>query len=244
MGAALSDSLIDSVRHSGVVPIDTVLFDFHTTLVDQGDSRVWLSSAESSLGREPQPAGTQLVDDMVAYLDVLWESAHELDPNAERDRSAVAHRNLFDALMQQAPYGDAQLVEALYEGVSSQWRAYADAAPVLRALQATGVRTVVLSNTGLDINDVLEREGLSAHVDAVVQSYEIDAVKPQAQAYLAAMAAVGAEAAGTLMVGDNPGPDAGGAHIGIRTLILPRTRGAIHGLGVVLGLVDASRVTP
>jgi HAD superfamily hydrolase (TIGR01509 family) len=224
----------------GMVSIDTVFFDLHTTLVDQGDSQAWLTHAEQSLGRAPHPDAAARRA-MVAYLDVIWERAHQRDPHARRDRSAAAHRALFDELMADAPYLDEPLVRALYSEVSSQWRAYADAVPVLAALRALGVRTVVLSNTGIDIHDVLRREGLSDHLDAVVQSYEIGAVKPEVEAYRAALATVGAQTERTLMVGDNPGPDAGGALLGIRTLILPRTRGPVHGLAVVLGMVTASR---
>lgn len=222
-----------------MVPIDTVVFDLHTTLVDQGDSEAWLTHAERSLGQAPHPKASARAA-MVAYLDVIWEQAHQRDPDARRDRSAAAHRALFEELMADAPYGDASLTQALYAAVSSQWRAYSDAVPVLAALRALGVRTVVLSNTGIDIHDVLRREGLQEHLDAVVQSYEVGAVKPQPEAYWAALATVGARPERSLMVGDNPGPDAGGAAIGIRTLILPRTRGPVHGLAVVVGLVTAS----
>jgi FMN phosphatase YigB (HAD superfamily) len=39
------------------------------------------------------------------------------------------------------------------------------------------------------------------------------------------------------MVGDSPDDDTGAARLGVRTLILPRTRGPVHGLEVVLRLV-------
>jgi FMN phosphatase YigB (HAD superfamily) len=40
------------------------------------------------------------------------------------------------------------------------------------------------------------------------------------------------------MVGDSWKDDAGAGALGIRTLILPRTRGRVHGLDAVLRLVD------
>jgi FMN phosphatase YigB (HAD superfamily) len=43
------------------------------------------------------------------------------------------------------------------------------------------------------------------------------------------------------MVGDSGKDDAGAAHIGMRTLLLPRTRGPVHGLAVVPVLVGATR---
>lgn len=40
------------------------------------------------------------------------------------------------------------------------------------------------------------------------------------------------------MVGDSWRDDAGAAALGIRTLLLPRTTGPVHGLDAVLRLVD------
>jgi len=39
------------------------------------------------------------------------------------------------------------------------------------------------------------------------------------------------------MVGDSGRDDSGGTALGIRTLILPRTSGPVHGLGAVVSLV-------
>ena len=41
----------------------------------------------------------------------------------------------------------------------------------------------------------------------------------------------------TLMVGDSSQDDVGGVFLKIRTLILPRTEGPVHGLGAVLRMV-------
>ena len=221
-----------------LMAIEAVIFDFHTTLVDQGDTARWLADAERRLGRDPDTQGARR---MIPFLDTLWDRAHVLDPQARRDRSKADHRDLYGILMREAPYGDAELAAALYATVSDQWRAYDDAAPCLQALQQAGVRTVLLSNTGIDILDVVAREGLAPHLDAVVESFKIGAVKPEAAAFEYAMATVGAKPETTLMVGDNLTADGGGAALGIRTLILPRTRGRSHGLAVVNGLVEASR---
>ena len=53
--------------------------------------------------------------------------------------------------------------------------------------------------------------------------------------------AIGCVPATVLMVGDSGKDDAGAAHIGMRTLLLPRTRGPVHGLAVVPALVRATR---
>lgn len=221
-----------------MLPIDAVVFDFHTTLVDQGDTTAWLSEAERAIGRPADPDGQPA---MVAFLDALWDRAHTIDPQALRDHSPADHRRLYDILMTEAPYQDPDLAEALYVTVSDHWRAYDDAAGCLTSLRGLGVRTVVLSNTGIDIVPVVAREGLLPLVDGVVQSFQIGTVKPQPAAFRAALDAVNTTPDRALMVGDNLTADGGAALLGIRSLILPRTPGMVHGLDAVVGLVAATR---
>ncbi len=219
------------------VPIDTVLFDFHTTLVDQGDSGRWLADSLSRTRRTMTP---DRAAQLVAVLDVLWDRARDVDPGSRRDFSAAGHRRVFDELIAGVPDVDPVLADALYGTVTDQWRAYSDSVPTLAALQHTGVRTVVLSNTGIDIRHVVRREGLEPFLDALVQSYQVGAVKPDPMIFRAALSAVDARPGASLMVGDSAAHDAGGVALGMRTLLLPRTRGANHGLGTVLGVVAAS----
>ncbi|MFZ4756498.1 MAG: HAD hydrolase-like protein, partial [Miltoncostaeaceae bacterium] len=51
------------------------------------------------------------------------------------------------------------------------------------------------------------------------------------------LSALDLDAANVLMVGDNANDDGGGASLGLRTLILPRTSGRVHGLDSVVRLV-------
>jgi FMN phosphatase YigB (HAD superfamily) len=62
-------------------------------------------------------------------------------------------------------------------------------------------------------------------------------VKPQPEIFRAALDALEVAPEETLMVGDAWTDDGGAAALGIRTLILPRTRGRVHGLDAVLRLV-------
>jgi beta-phosphoglucomutase-like phosphatase (HAD superfamily) len=71
----------------------------------------------------------------------------------------------------------------------------------------------------------------------VVLSYEVGVVKPDPEIFRRATNLLGLSAEQTLMVGDSWRDDAGAAAIGIRTLILPRTIGPVHGLASVLRLV-------
>ena len=118
-----------------------------------------------------------------------------------------------------------------------QWVPFDDTLPVLRELKARGVRTVVLSNIGLDIRPLLDRTGVSALIDGVVLSFEVGRVKPDPAIYAGALEVLGVPGVRTLMVGDSPRDDVGGVPLGIRTVILPRTDGPVHGLGMVLRMV-------
>lgn len=219
-------------------PITTVIFDVHSTLIDQGDSSEWLDNALTKSGLElPQAAHAELA----GFLDRVWENARVLDPASERDLSSQAHERFFHELLAGGPALDPQLGQALYDVILETWHAYADAAPTLAALKQLGVRVGMLSNAALALHEVLDREGLSVYADAIVLSCEIGVVKPELASFTAVLDALGSTAAESLMVGDSGHDDVGGTGLGMRTLVLPRTRGASHGLAVVVGLVRASQ---
>lgn len=225
-------------------PIRAVLLDFHATLVDQGDADTWLDLAVAQAasggpdgGGWAVPPGEELrpIEQaaVLERLDDIWSHAREIDPGSARDHSPEAHAEVFHRVMDGHVPDDIR--EALYVVMLEVWRAYDDAPPLLDALHERGVRTAVLSNVGVDIRPVMAREGL--RTDAVVLSCEVGAVKPQPEIFEAALEALGASAEETLMVGDSWKDDGGAAALGIRTLILPRTRGRVHGLDAVLRLV-------
>lgn len=226
--------------------IDAVLFDFHSTLVDQGDAATWLAAAWRYAERpgEPNadpPAGLGAVGarELTAYLHRIWENSRVVDPDNRRDYDPTVHREVWDATLARQPHGDQALYDALYATMLDQWVAYDDTLPTLRALRAAGVRTAVLSNVGIDLGPVLAASGIGATVDAVVMSYLVGYAKPDPEIFAHALQLLDCPAERTLMVGDSWRDDAGAAGLGIRTLLLPRTHGPVHGLDQVLRLVGA-----
>jgi len=218
-------------------PIRGVIFDIHSTLVDQGDADAWLDAA---LAVAPHPLTEGQRADLVAFLDRIWEGARISDPESTRDLSFEAHSRVFHGLIDAGPGVDRPLANALYDVMLSTWRAYDDTLPTLRLLRERGIRICLLSNAGVPIRTVLDRDGLTPYYDAIVLSYEVGFVKPDVRIFQAALDALGLPATEVLMVGDNANDDGGGTHLGLRTLILPRTQGRVHGLGAVIGLVDAT----
>ena len=219
-------------------PVRGVLFDLHSTLVDQGSAEEWL---DLGLARHPHQLTPEERADLVTRLDRIWERARETDPDSLRDKSADDHYRVFHELLSYGPGLDRRLGDALHAVLLDTWHAYDDAIPTLRALREAGVRVGIISNIGLDITHVLDREGLLGEVDGVVLSRDVGSVKPDLPIFEAAMRAIDCEPHETLMVGDSGKDDAGATVIGVRTLILPRTRGPVHGLRAVADFVLATQ---
>lgn len=215
-------------------PIDGVIFDLHSTLADQGDPATWLVHAEQRAG-----VGAPDRESLTASLNKIVEHARLEDPEHHRDISPTAHREIFTRLL--ADFTEEPLTTALYDTITTSWVLYEDSLPVLRALREQGIRTAILSNIAVEIDPLLRQLGLTGEVDAVITSSDIGVVKPNPEAFLHALDALQLEPHTVLMVGDNATDDGSAANLGIRTLVLPRTSGPIHGLAVVLGVVAAAQ---
>ena len=221
-------------------PIQAVLFDFHSTLVDQGDPHGWLDLAWTHTGRPGsarQALGAERFDEVAGFVDRIWEHVTEIDPHAERDLSPRRHREVFDALMARIPAVDGPLGRALYDVMLDTWSPYDDTVPTLAELKRRGLQLGLVSNIGRDVRTVLARARMSELLDAVILSFEVGVVKPNAGIFQRALEALGTAPRHALMVGDSARDDGGAALLGIRTLLLPRTVGRLHGLDAVLRLV-------
>jgi FMN phosphatase YigB (HAD superfamily) len=222
--------------HLAPAPITGVVFDFHATLVDGGDPHRWVSAALQRLASKPDLSDED-VDGLCRHLHEIWQHAHTIDPASERDLSRELHRDVFSRAVALRPGIKPDLIAALYEVMPEQWVAFEDTRPVLAELKARGVRVVVLSNIGIDIRPCLDRAGVSDLVDGVVLSFEVGLVKPDPAIFRHVLEVLDVPGDQTLMVGDSPRDDVGGVSLGIRTLLLPRTAGPIHGLAAVLPLI-------
>jgi len=103
-----------------------------------------------------------------------------------------------------------------------------EVAPLLRYLRERGIRVGVLSNTmwpRTAHERVFRRDEVLSLIDGAIYSSEIPWVKPQAQAFRAAMAAVGMTDPGECVyVGDRPYDDVHGAKsMGMRAVLVPHS---------------------
>ena len=126
---------------------------------------------------------------------------------------------------------DGDLTGALLAAL--RFRAYPDAAPVLRELRSRGVALVVVSNWDHSLHERLEETGLAPLVDAAVASAEVGHAKPDRAIFEHALALAGVDAAGALHAGDSPDEDVGGAlAAGLRAVLVARDGGPPPDAGV------------
>jgi putative hydrolase of the HAD superfamily len=118
-----------------------------------------------------------------------------------------------------------QLTEVLLE--SLRFTPLPDAAPVLGALRAAGIRTAVVSNWDCSLDDVLAGLGLGGLLNTVVTSAVAGARKPDPEIFRIALARLRCAPERALFVGDSLEVDiAGGQAAGVRSLLLDRGAGA------------------
>jgi HAD superfamily hydrolase (TIGR01509 family) len=230
-------------------PIRGVIFDLHSTLVHAGDPEGWMAAALALIAEDPtlggrfdpaEAAGPVPQADLTVLADHIWDYAREVDPRSDRDLSPELHREVYDRILDRIGIIPPALGDALYRTMLDQWVAYLEAPAVLRSLRERGVATAILSNVGLDPRPTLHRLGLTGLYDAEVFSFEVGVVKPDPAIFELAAKSLGLPAHELLMVGDTVDDDGAAAYIGMRTLILPRTRGTTHGLEQVLRLVGVT----
>lgn len=219
---------------------DAVLFDFHGTLAVGRSGVDVLGLVRPALA---EPALTRLAEALTAAglpggpypARVPAELQQAYDA---RDTDAAQHRTAYEGLL--TPVAGEELARELYDIVREpcSWAAYADTHAVLDALRARGVPVGVITNVGFDLLPVARGLGIHERVDTWTSSLDVGAVKPDAELFRVAVATLGVAPDRCLMVGDNPTADAGGAALGLPTLLLPMSDpGATHGLAAVLGLV-------
>ena len=215
-------------------PVEAVIFDWGGTLtpwheVDVGEQwRIFAREIHGvpvdgpDVSDEDVDAAHRLADRILAVEAAAWE-------RGRRDHSS-AH---LDDLLAEAgldPDQDRHLLAlAAYRRF---WEPHTHTDPQVRpmweALRSSGLRIGVLSNTIWSRayhRELFERDGVLDLIDGDVYSSEIHVVKPHAEAFLAACAAVDVEPGRAVYVGDRLYEDVHGPHqVGMRAIWVPHTR--------------------
>jgi len=200
-------------------PLEAVLFDWRVTLVYDPPHEWWVHAALVRAGRAADDAVVHKVSDDLRRAAARPEvAAGELGC----DCSAEAHRAWSFMFFERAGLDDA-MASALYdldlEAASHPF--YPDAAEVLRALHARGVRIALVSDIHIDLRPEFAAAGLGEYVDAFVLSFEHGVQKPDRRIFEIALAALDVDAGDALMVGDRASHDGGAIKAGIATWLLP-----------------------
>lgn len=103
------------------------------------------------------------------------------------------------------------------------YKLYPDTLTTVAKCREMGYKIVLLSNNFPDLEDICNRIFGENYFDAVISSGVCGFDKPRREIFELAMAAVGADAEHTFMVGDNPVADImGGKNMGLTTILAHR----------------------
>ncbi len=128
------------------------------------------------------------------------------------------------------------------EGEEKFWREsvtfFDDVMPFLRDLRRSQIPTALVSNCSFQTRAVVDARRLSDHLDAIVLSCELGAVKPDAVIYTSALEMLGGDPGQTLLVDDTAEFLEGAARLGIRTVRICRGPGVDGGAGGIRNLSE------
>lgn len=208
--------------HPGISDIRAVTIDAMGTLLALAPPAPRL---RSELARRHGIAISAPDADRAIRAEIAYYRAHMQDgrdaPGLAALRRRCAH-TLGAALPAPAHALDYdQLTEILL--ASLRFEPFPDARPALQRVRAYGARVVVVSNWDASLPEVLDRVGLTEHVDGVVSSAAAGARKPAGAIFADALDLAGVGAAQALHVGDSLEEDVVGATAaGVRVLWLNR----------------------
>lgn len=195
--------------------MDAVIFDWGGTLTP------WHTIDVSALWRAI--CAQHFPQDHLDRAAAVWQAELDLWELARSEQRSATMNALFErAGIAATP----ELIATYLQAWEPHTFTYPDSSTVFTWLRSRGIKIGVLSNTFWPRDwheDVFRRDGVLHLIDGAVYSSEIDWTKPHPEAFLAAMAAVGAtDPARCVFVGDRPLDDIHGAKsLGMRAVLLP-----------------------
>jgi putative hydrolase of the HAD superfamily len=199
-----------------------VLFDWGGTLMqDEWSDEIALEGNRAgltALGRDGLP-------DAARFTEYMREHEAELFPavgDDEIDIAAVMLQSFGDQGVDLTDDDIRAFLQAAHDVWSSYYTLAASTHALLEALRDRGLRLALVSNTASPqwlLQPVLDRQGLSDRVDAIVLSSEVGKRKPHAAIFERALAEVGAEPQEAIHVGDRLDADVlGASRVGMKTV--------------------------
>ncbi|WP_439813891.1 HAD family hydrolase [Zavarzinia sp. CC-PAN008] len=189
-----------------------ILFDMDDTLLSSGPPEAaWLAVADEFADRLAPLSPVELADAISAYARVFWSDAARHKAwrfDIQESRRRIVADVLADLAAQGRPVPDAALGRALADRFTAERDTRLDILPnardVIVAFRERGVRLALVTNgESTSQRAKIVRFDLAPHFDHIQIEGEHGFGKPEEQAYLHAMQALGVEAAETWMVGDH-----------------------------------------
>lgn len=214
-------------------PLEAVIFDWGGTLTPW--HAIDLGQQWRVFAREVH--GVPIDSEEVSQADLerakeLGERIHAVEQAAWK-RGTEDHRSahLDDILAEAGVTPDVDRHHVALAAYRRFWEPHTYTDPLVRplfeGLRARGLRVGVLSNTiwsGTYHREIFERDGVLDLIDGDVYSSELHVVKPHAEAFEAACAAVGVTPTSAAYVGDRLFEDVlGSQEIGMRAIWMPHS---------------------
>ncbi|MDH4111452.1 MAG: HAD-IA family hydrolase [Actinomycetota bacterium] len=196
---------------------DAVLLDLYDTLV-WSDWYGWQRRLAGVLGISREAMGR-------AFAETRPARSVGANPDLEGDLAAV----LIAAGIDPSPSLMVEVLE-LEREMATSVRLYDDSLEVVRALREREVPTALVSNCSHNTRPIVDRLGLDKEFDAIVLSFEVGAMKPDAAIYRAALERVGdPDPARAVFVDDQVQYCDGAAAISLQTYLILRPEEALEG---------------
>jgi HAD superfamily hydrolase (TIGR01509 family) len=197
---------------------DAVLLDLYDTVV-WSDWRSWQLRLAERVG---------------VTADAMRTAFDDTRPARSTGRHADANADLASVLMAAGVVSTPDLLAELTaleaQVLTDTVRLYDDPLDVLREMRARGVPTALVSNCSWNTRSIVDRLGLEEAFDAVILSYEVGAMKPQAEIYLEALRRLGDPTPSrSVFVDDQVAYCDGARAVGLDTRLILRPEEALEG---------------
>jgi HAD superfamily hydrolase (TIGR01509 family) len=208
--------------HPALRGLRAVLFDVGGTLTHPDWSRLSRLAAREA-GREFTPAELERAfKDGLREVDACIKRGET--PPIDTQQRHWTFRRMYGGLGVGAEACErvCALLDESHDGRHLWCGVDGEAAGVLAALKAAGLRTAVISNTEDGrLEELMALIGLGEHFDFLIDSFVVGERKPDAAIFLRALARLGVEAGDAAFVGDSYAHDALAAlAVGMRAILL------------------------
>lgn len=202
--------------------VHAVLFDYSGTLFRLEEDDSWFHGVVVDERQVDGHVQAELMRRMTAPTGqhvAMPPDVHHAWTN--RDLAPHLHREAYLHVLRESGVADHQ-AETLYNLMTDplNWTPYPDTYDVLSGLRRQGIKTAVVSNIAFDVRPAFESLGAAEFVDEFVLSFEVGAVKPNAEIFTSALERLGVDPAQAVMIGDSDEADGGARAIGCEFVLV------------------------